>query len=208
MEILKILKKTWRTFRLRYIVRMDKGWGKIGYGSYILTPGIIAGKHNIFLGDYTHIDWNNKLYCAKGKFIVGNEVTIAAGFTVVTDNHRPLIGEKFRARGNENLEPRDVIIEDDVWIAINVTLLAGVHIGRGAIIGGGTVLANKTIPPYAVVVGNPGKIIGFRFTPNEIVQHEMSLYPEEDRLPLNYLQNNYNSYYVAKKTEIKEFTRL
>ena len=45
-----------------------------------------------------------------------------------------------------------------VWIGADVTLLGGVRIGNGAIIGAGAVVA-KDVPPYAVVVGNPARVI-------------------------------------------------
>lgn len=55
-----------------------------------------------------------------------------------------------------------IIIGNDVWIGCDVTLLGGVRIGNGAVIGAGSVVA-KDIPPYAVVVGNPARIIKYRF---------------------------------------------
>ena len=54
-----------------------------------------------------------------------------------------------------------------VWIGADVTLLGGVRIGNGAIIGAGAVVA-KDVPPYAVVVGNPARVIKYRFSPEEI----------------------------------------
>lgn len=57
--------------------------------------------------------------------------------------------------------PRPVIISDDVWIGARVTILPGVHIGKGAIIGAGAVVT-KDVPEYAVVGGNPAKIIKYR----------------------------------------------
>ncbi len=51
---------------------------------------------------------------------------------------------------------------DDVWIGQGATILFGVTIGKGAVIGARSVVA-QNLPPYAVVVGNPGKIIKYRF---------------------------------------------
>ena len=52
---------------------------------------------------------------------------------------------------------------NDVWVGRGAMILSGSQIGHGAIVGAGAVLAGKTIPPYAIVAGNPGAIIGSRF---------------------------------------------
>ena len=52
-------------------------------------------------------------------------------------------------------------IEDDVWIAAQCTILAGVTIGRGSVIAAGSVIT-KDVPPYSIVGGVPGKVIGTR----------------------------------------------
>jgi acetyltransferase-like isoleucine patch superfamily enzyme len=59
---------------------------------------------------------------------------------------------------NMDLEEKSIIIEDDAWIAANVTILAGVHVGKGAIIGTGSVVT-KDVPAGAIVAGNPAKAI-------------------------------------------------
>jgi acetyltransferase-like isoleucine patch superfamily enzyme len=61
----------------------------------------------------------------------------------------------------------DVIIGNDVWIGQNALILSGVTIGNGAIIGAGSVVGSD-IPAYAIAVGNPAKIIRFRFSDNDI----------------------------------------
>jgi len=61
-----------------------------------------------------------------------------------------------------------IIIGSDVWIGRNVTILSGVKINDGAIIGTEAVVA-KDIPAYAIAVGNPAKIIRYRYSP-EIIQ--------------------------------------
>ena len=67
-----------------------------------------------------------------------------------------------------------------MWVGINVTLLAGAHIGRGAIIGACSVVT-KDIPPYSIAVGNPARPIKFKWSVDEIIEHEKALYPEKER---------------------------
>ena len=49
-------------------------------------------------------------------------------------------------------------------------------------------------PPYSVVVGNPWRIVKFVFTPEEIVEHEAKLYSEDERIPLDVLQRNFQKW--------------
>lgn len=68
----------------------------------------------------------------------------------------------------------DVRIEKGAWIGCNVTILKGVTIGTGAVVGAGSLVTNS-IPPYAVAVGTPAKVIKYRFTEGEIEEHERLL---------------------------------
>ncbi len=61
----------------------------------------------------------------------------------------------------------DVVIQDDVWLATSCCIMSGVTVGFGAIIGMRAIVT-KDVPPYAVVVGAPAKIIKYRFTPEQI----------------------------------------
>lgn len=69
---------------------------------------------------------------------------------------------------NETLSKGQIIIEDEVWIGDESLILSGVHIGKGAIIAAGSVIT-KDVPNYAIVGGNPAKIIKYRFS-NEIIE--------------------------------------
>lgn len=70
-------------------------------------------------------------------------------------NGRYKVGTHAEAKG-------PIIIGNDVWFGADAKVMSGVTIGDGAIIGAGAVVA-KNIPPYAIVAGNPAKIISFRF---------------------------------------------
>jgi acetyltransferase-like isoleucine patch superfamily enzyme len=63
----------------------------------------------------------------------------------------------------------DIVVGNDVWIGYEALILSGVHIGDGAVIGARTVVA-KDVPPYSIVVGNPGKVIKYRFSPEVVEQ--------------------------------------
>jgi acetyltransferase-like isoleucine patch superfamily enzyme len=53
------------------------------------------------------------------------------------------------------------VIEDDVWVGARAIILPGVTIGHGSVIGAGAVVA-KSVPPYSIVVGNPGRVVRSR----------------------------------------------
>ena len=60
-----------------------------------------------------------------------------------------------------------VIIMNDCWIGNGVIMLGGITIGNGAVVAAGAVVT-KDVPPYAIVAGNPAKVIGYRFEPEQI----------------------------------------
>lgn len=74
------------------------------------------------------------------------------------------------------VDPKPVTIEENVWVGFEAIILPGVTIGRGAIIGSKTIIA-EDVPPYAVVVGNPGKIIKF-LEPTDTVEHKQRVIRE------------------------------
>lgn len=61
----------------------------------------------------------------------------------------------------------DIVIENDVWIGANSTIMSGITIHNGAIIAAGSTVT-KDVPPYAIVAGNPGKVVKYRFNRKQI----------------------------------------
>ena len=79
------------------------------------------------------------------------------GVTILTRGHE--IGNTDETMICQGAGPeRPVTIEDDVWIGMSVIILPGVTIGRGSVIGAGTVVT-KAVQPFSVVVGNPGRVV-------------------------------------------------
>lgn len=96
----------------------------------------------------------------------------------------------------------DTVIGKRCHIGYGAFINSGMRIGNGATIAAGAVVI-KNVPPYAIVIGNPGKVVGFSMTPEEIVEYEKQYYPEEERIPLEVLQKNYKKYFLDRKEEIK-----
>jgi maltose O-acetyltransferase len=68
-------------------------------------------------------------------------------------------------QGDTDIAP--VIIEDDVWIGARVIILPGVTVGSGSVLGAGAVVS-RDVPPYAVVVGNTGRVVRYRNAPPKV----------------------------------------
>lgn len=152
--------------------------------------------------EYTRIQANTKFIIAPngGKVIWKKYSGGGNGLTVITGNHCPTVGvpQFFLEPTHINDIEKDVIVEEDVWFGANVTLLAGTHIGRGCIVGA-CALVNKEYPPYAVLGGNPARIIAVKFSIDQILEHEKVLYPEGERFSREYLENLFEKYYEGMK---------
>lgn len=92
-------------------------------------------------------------------------------------------------------------IDDNVRIAAGALVLGALKIGRGATVAPGAVVM-RNVPPYAIVMGNPAKVIGFNMTPEEAAAFEEKEYSEDNRIPLKKLEKNYNKYYIDRREEI------
>lgn len=109
---------------------------------------------NTFIGENSGIGY--KCHINNGVQI-GDNVLMGLEVLTYTQNHIfKDINIPIRKQGMSEISK--IVIEDDVWIGARVCILPGVRIGRGSVIGAYSVIA-KDIPPFSVVVGNPGKII-------------------------------------------------
>lgn len=176
---------------------------------------VVYNPDNLYMEDNTNIDSGGVVMNSRAKLIMKRNSGAAVGLLAITGNHMSVVGKNIKQVTNDVKDDldlyhemdRDIVVEEDVWIGSHVTLLAGVTIGRGAELGSGCVV-RCNIPPYSVVVGNPAKIVGFRFTPEEIINHEMLQYEEKDRLPMDLLQKNYKKYFLDRMVDIRQFLKL
>lgn len=212
----------------RDVIEIIRGWKHV-FRRYFKVNSYSNVHSHAFLGLNNHIDCPSNLHMAemtslkrdnvimnsRANFILKKWSGAAEELMVITGNHMSIVGLDVKHVTDEVKDiqdvhgeyDRDVIVDEDVWMGARVSLLSGVHIGRGAEIGTGAVV-RSSIPPYAVVVGNPAKVVGFRFTPEEIIEHEKILYPENERLPLELLEKNYKKYFLDHIKEIKAYTGL
>lgn len=176
---------------------------------------VIVNDENLFMYGNSTLKRDSVIMNRRAKFILHNNSGSAEELMVITGNHMSIVGKSVKqvtdkVKDSEDVRrefDRDVIVDEDVWIGARVTILQGVHVGRGSELGTGAVI-RCNIPPYSIVIGNPAKIVGFRFTPEEIIEHEKILYKEEERLPLSFLEKNYEKYYLSKIKEIRAYLSL
>lgn len=206
-DLFRRIKKALGIWVYYYIKPNATKFGHFGKEAALAVPADLKKPSNIYLYDHARIGPRSTIMTVgNSKFIMKSHSGAAEGLVVITSNHNPSIGH-YRTGGNEDNVYRDVVVEEDVWLGANVTLLAGSVIGRGSFVGAGSVCRSK-FPPYSIVIGNPAKVVGFRFSPEESLEHERCLYPENNRLPLETLQRNYEKYYLKRTLEIAKYIKI
>ena len=150
--------------RIPYLLRHNSiSWTTILSGSSFMR-GCVVGKYG-YIGpncNMLNVDMGNYCSIAPGVQIGGMEHAVA-DFSTNT-----LLSDK----GNDTLRTH---IGHDVWIGASSIIRQGVTIGQGAVVGANS-FVNKDVPPYAIVVGNPAKVLRYRFDDNTIKLLQMSDY--------------------------------
>jgi acetyltransferase-like isoleucine patch superfamily enzyme len=141
----------------------DKSRIVVGSNSHIygqLTIHKLGGK--IHIGNDCSLGENSRIV-SLSKITIGDRVMIAHNVNILDNNSHPIDAKDRHIDFLNNylhhnipvdIASQEVIIEDDVWIGFNSIILKGVRIGRGAIIGAGSIVT-KDIAPWTVNVGNP-----------------------------------------------------
>lgn len=159
--------RVWRKYVMaRHRIRFLRDEVEVAPGS-VLAPSVVIGRRTK-INAASHLDpCEIGSYCAiAGRLVVrpANHLTQYLGIQneaqVRVIGGRPLLDQ-----------PRPVRIGHGVWIGDTVVILGGVTIGNGAIVGAGAVVT-KPVPPYAIAVGNPARVVGYRYPEEIVVQLE------------------------------------
>lgn len=173
-----------RLLRLIHLAILRMRFASYGHG-FVFDPHGVYTFETIHIGHDVNLGYRPILMASRSKIVIGSHVMFGPEVTIRGGNHRIDVMGKFMSQvtDNEKLPENDlgVVIEDDVWIGTRAIVLGGVTIGRGAVIGAGAVVT-KSIPPYAIAAGSPARVLRYRFSKENIIEHEKMLYPEETRL--------------------------
>lgn len=159
------------------------GQGEIRLGNGVYISGIITVMFNhklglgpeLSVGDRTFIGSLCKFTIAR-RIRIGRFCRIAGGCRFYDNSGHPLsLAERRRNAPVNPEDTKEVLIEDDVWIGAGSTILPGVTIGRGSIVGASSVVT-RDIPPYTIVAGNPARPI------RELTEAERAP-PSEEPMP-------------------------
>lgn len=192
IHIIGLIFDLFRRLYVKYkIQNLRSQLGSCGRGAGFEYPFKIVHPPRIFVGTDVSIGVNSIIYATRANVFIGDKSFSGPNLTIMTGDHpSDIIGAFIKDNLKYQLEAKgidiskydqDVIIDEDVWLGSNVTILKGVHIGRGAIVAAGSVVV-RSVLPYSIVGGSPARFIKFRWSLNEIMDHESQLFPSEQRL--------------------------
>lgn len=144
----------WRAIRSRVAAPLFLQAGR----SINVEHGASFGKGNrIRIGDRSGLGINARL---DGPVSIGSDVMMGPDVMIYA------IGHDFSDTGTPMIQqgmtaPREVVIEDDVWIGARAILLPGVRVGQGSVVAAAAVVT-KSVPPFSVVAGNPARVVKTR----------------------------------------------
>lgn len=154
---------------LKLLIRMKRKYMYRKNDIYI-SPGSYVG-NDVNIGKGTRINHTSHIgdcdigaFCAIGGRLVIRSTDHFTCYLNMQDCLQSKIAPEFKVAGKSKGR---VTIGNGVWIGDSVIILPGVRIGNGSVIGAGSVVT-KSIPPYAVAVGNPARVIKYRFSNEKI----------------------------------------
>jgi acetyltransferase-like isoleucine patch superfamily enzyme len=151
----------------RALIRIERGATfRLGKSIVIGAFSIIAVESNrnildahqasLTIGDFTYIGESNNIR-ASGGVTIGRNCLISQGVSIISSNHSSALGLPITDQPSR-IDRMGVVIEDDVWIGTNSTILPGVTIGTGAIVAAGSVVTSS-VANNTIVAGVPARFL-------------------------------------------------
>ena len=199
-----------RRIYIKYITQQTiSSFAEFGKNSRIGYPFQIKGTNKytprikyIHIGEGVNLGAGVTIFATRAHVFIGKRSFSGPNLTIMTGDHPSDILGRFIAdnkkadleRNGVDISKYDkkVVIDEDVWMGSNVTILKGVHIGRGAIIAAGSIVTHS-LPAYCVAGGVPAKVLRFRWSIEDTMKHEELLYPEGQRLSHEELEEQIKS---------------
>lgn len=176
-----------------------KNYAKSSEHTELLGP-LHLNPQLVEMDEHTRLQADIRMISYTGRLVVKKFTAIAADTLIVPGTHIPTVGMP-QYLSTEHLNDKDgiIVVEEDCWIGARCILLSHCRIGRGAVVGAGSIVT-KEIPPYAVVAGSPARIIATRFSIDQIIEHERILYPKEERLTRQRLEQLFMTHYQGLRS--------
>jgi acetyltransferase-like isoleucine patch superfamily enzyme len=150
------IRKGCKLYLGKRVVLNSRNWGQhLNFASPCKLFASLPGAE-IRIGDETAITGSS--ITAHRSVVIGKRCMIAANCQIMDSNAHDLSFSNVERRKYTVGAGHPVVIEDDVWIGGNTIVLPGTRIGRGAVIGAGSVVSG-TIPPMSVARGNPAQVV-------------------------------------------------
>ena len=139
---------------------------EVGAGSRVCIGTVLAaqsdetGPASIRIGRRTYVGEYNNLRADGSEIVIGDGCLISQFVSLISRGHE--FRDRSRLIAEQGIpEKKGIRIGDDVWIGAMVTVLPGISIGTGAVVGSGAVVT-RDVPPYAIAIGNPARVVGER----------------------------------------------
>lgn len=138
---------------------VSKRVASCGANFRVLAGTRFRSMEKLKIGDNVSIGYDNFIQ-ARGGVTLGNDVMTAPGVKIWSVNHD--VQDPDRLIREQDETTSEVIIGNDVFIASNAFILPGVTLPDGCVVAAGSVVGAKAYKPYAIIAGNPARMIGFR----------------------------------------------
>lgn len=186
----------------------------------------LAYKKRYNMGDGCFVEYNVELsrqHYLEGTIKIGKNVLLAknvfidySGDVIIEDGVKISADVKIESHGHASYANAQqtgayktpLHIEKNVRIGTGTIIMEGCkRIGKEARIGAGSVIRSN-IPPYAIVIGNPAKIIGFALSPEELETYEEGMYTTEERTNIDQFKKIYERYLSSRSKDIIKLLKL